>query len=54
LVIQKCSVAIQKIAAVDFQNMTIQQTIISRELTEIEESHRSFTTLKEVEELLKN
>ncbi len=52
VLVQKCSVAIQKIATVDYQKMTIQQTIISRELTEIEESRRSFTTLHEVEEML--
>lgn len=53
MVVQKSSVAIQKMSTVDFQKMTIQQTIISRELTEIEESYRSFTTLQEVEEILK-
>ena len=53
VLVQECSVAIQKIASVNFQKMTIKQTIISRELTEIEESCRSFTTLQEVEEMLK-
>lgn len=53
VVVQKCSVAIQKIAIVDFQKMTIQQTIFSREHTEIEESRWSFTTLQEVKEMFK-
>ena len=53
VVVQKCSVSIQKIAIVDFQKMTIQQTIFSIEHTEIEESRRSFTTLQEVKEMFK-
>ncbi|KZS19949.1 Uncharacterized protein APZ42_013489, partial [Daphnia magna] len=53
VVVKKCSVAIQKIATVDFHNRTIQQTIISRELSELQENIRSFTTLLEVEEMLR-
>ncbi|KAK4023954.1 hypothetical protein OUZ56_009347 [Daphnia magna] len=48
------TVTIQKLASVDFTNRSFKQTIINRELTEIDENKNSFTSLSQVEELLRN
>lgn len=47
------SVAIQKIVSVDFKKPTFSHTILNREITDIEEKNGTFTSMAEVEYMLR-